>query len=477
MAERRSTPGISHAEIKAGVFLTFCLALFIAMLFVLGKFGRAWHGRQELRVVFARVNAIRRESLVRYNGMELGHVKQVRILRVDQPLLSRLPPLSRRDLPHLPLTDDERDELRQLPEQGLDAILRDKIANRTVVLLVLDVLRENDTRRFRIDDEYRVTSSLMGDSAVEIRTGRGEPVSMDHDRLFLGLSGDMYTDLGKSISQVKDVLASMAEIVGGDVNRDAIRGQLHSFESYTARIDSAADSMATRLPNTWKDVDARLEETGKTLTDFSDRIKKIQPSVDEAMDSARKSITDTRTSFADSIGSLQEKVRTFRKDAGTSLADWRTRAAEYRESVPEKVRSAREWSERITPTVDKVDSFLTRADDQLDKGVASTRATLGGYLVTAGTLEETTYRLRKWPWSFARKPTPEIAAQQDVVWRHELARRQYAELRGELDRARQGLNATEASDKARAARIEQLLAESDRQLEAGPAEQPRKGRK
>src|SRR5258706_10884747 len=72
MAERKPLSRFSNAEIKAGVFLTFCMALFIAMLFVLGKFGRVWRGRQEIHVAFARVNAIRPESPVKYNGLEVG---------------------------------------------------------------------------------------------------------------------------------------------------------------------------------------------------------------------------------------------------------------------------------------------------------------------------------------------------------------------------------------------------------------------
>ena len=88
---------ISQAEIKAGVFLTFCLALFIAMLFVLGKFGRAWRGHEEIRVLFSQVSALRRDAPVRYNGMDLGRVHTLKIVRCG----SGLPrPTARR--PHCP---------------------------------------------------------------------------------------------------------------------------------------------------------------------------------------------------------------------------------------------------------------------------------------------------------------------------------------------------------------------------------------
>src|SRR4051812_41150354 len=92
------TSRISNAEIKAGVFLTFCLALFIAMLFVLGKFGRIWRGREEIHVVFTQVNAMRPDTQVLYNGMEIGHVRQIKIVRADEELLGRLPVFGPKEL-------------------------------------------------------------------------------------------------------------------------------------------------------------------------------------------------------------------------------------------------------------------------------------------------------------------------------------------------------------------------------------------
>jgi ABC-type transporter Mla subunit MlaD len=475
---------ISHAEIKAGVFLTFCLALFVAMLFVLGKFGHAWRGRQEVRVLFTHISALRPDAPVRYNGMELGRVRHIKIVRAEPHLLEKLPPLARRDLNNLPLTEDEREKLRLLPDEGpgdtVDKRVRELIAGRTMVLLVLDMLSENDTRRFRADDEYRISGSVMGDNAVEVRTGCGRPLSAGYDNYLLGVGGDMYTDLGKSISQVKDILASMAEMVGGEEERRAIRGQLQNFEDYTTRIDKVAGAFEEKLPKTWDGMDGRMDEMGKTLEDVEGKLKEIQPKVDAAMESARKSIGETRGSFAKSADSLQEKIQAARKDSKESLASWRTQAAEYKEKFPAQLQSAREWTERFQPTVDKIDTALTRADDQLDKGIASTRATLAGYNVMASNFEETMYRLKRWPDSMADKPEAETAKLHDLQWRRDLARRQYVELRAELERARQELNPPDATDKARVARIGDLLRDSDAQLDAGappPVERPKKGKK
>lgn len=486
--DRKPGSSISSAEVKAGVFLAFCLALFVAMLFGLGRFGRSLRGRQDLHVLFANASALRREAPVRYNGMELGHVRELKILRVDENLLGRLPAFLRRDLPNLPLTDEEREALRVLPEERdetsdltVDREARRLILDRTMVLLTLDVLSENDTRRFRTDDEYRISSGMLGDSAVEIRTGCARAVAPSSDKVILGISGDIYTDLGKSIAQVKDILGSMAEIVGGETNREALRGQLHRFTDYTERIEGVAGNMQERLPERWDGIDERLDDFGKTAGELAEKVAKTEPQVKEGLEKAQKTIADSRQEFTKSASELLDKVRSYRKSANESLQEWRKLAAEYRESVPERVRSAREWAGKLAPAVDRLDAALSNADQQLNKGVATTKAMLGGYIVTAANFEETTYRLGHWPWSFAKKPgagEEDVALGRDGQWRKELAQRHYQELRAELGRLYEELANAPQVDKARTARIQELLRESDRQLQAQSPEPPRgkKGR-
>ena len=479
MAERKVPARISNAEIKAGVFLTFCLALFIAMLFVLGKFGHAWRGRQELHIVFTQVNAMRPEAPVLYNGMEIGHVKHVKIVRASDVLLSRLPPFSARDLYNLPLNDLERENLGAITDPAeFDRKARAMVLDRTMVLLVLEVLREDDTQRFHMDDEYRISGSLMGDSSVDIRAGNGQAIPPQYDRAFLGVSGDMYTDLGKSISQVKDILASMAEIVGGEGTRDTIRSQVDNFDHFTGRLENAAGSVQTKMPTMWNDIDERLERAKGTLNDVEAKLTKMKPKLEDAMISAQKAVAETHESAAKSIAEAHEKVKGMRADAKVGLAEWRKVAAEYRDTIPDEIQGGREFTERFGPTVDKINSTLTRADDQLNKGIESTRAILGDYSDKATEFESTTYRLKKWPGSFANEPTDEQAEQQYSIWKRDLARRQFQELRNELDRTREGLTNVQSSDHPRVTRIAQLIQESDAAFGVEGADSaPKKGRK
>ncbi len=467
MAERKASPRISHAEIKAGVFLTFCLALFISMLFVLGKFGRSWRGRQEIRVAFTQVNAVRPEAPVRYNGMDVGHVKKVRIVRVDPGFLEKLPPIERHGLENLPLDPDEIEKIGAAPDDQVDALARAAIAGRSMVLLTLDLLAENDTQRYREDDEYRIAGSLVGDSSLEIRTGKGRAIPAHHDRLFLGVGGDMYSDLGSSISQVKDILASMAEMVGGDASRQNIQGQIGNFERFTGRMDAIAESMGEKLPKIWDSVDERVERGKATLQGVEDKITGMKPRLEETLKKVQESVLEVQQNTAASVQELHDRIAERRKNANESLQKWKQGAAEYKNTIPEQVANAREWSDRFAPTVDKIDSFFTRADDQLNKGTDSTRAALRGYIAWGESLEAASYRMKRWPWSYANKPTDEIAQQREVEWRRDLARRHYAELRKELERVRKTLAELAPSDRARLGRIDQLIRESDLYLEVG----------
>ena len=96
-----ASTGYSNAEVKAGVFLALCFALFVATLFIYGKAARLLRGKQEIDVVFTSVTSLRPDAPVRYNGYEVGRVKEIGILHLSDKNLFQLPNLSVRDLDNL----------------------------------------------------------------------------------------------------------------------------------------------------------------------------------------------------------------------------------------------------------------------------------------------------------------------------------------------------------------------------------------
>ncbi|MCW8131282.1 MAG: MCE family protein, partial [Planctomycetota bacterium] len=117
----------SNVEVKAGVFLAFCLALFVGMLLLYGKIPRLWRVRQEVRAVFSSVASLKPDAAVLYNGVEVGRVKSMRILHLDKETADKLAPMTKRDLDFLPLGEGQRKKLRLAPDYEFDPKVREAL--------------------------------------------------------------------------------------------------------------------------------------------------------------------------------------------------------------------------------------------------------------------------------------------------------------------------------------------------------------
>ncbi|MCX7806850.1 MAG: MCE family protein, partial [Planctomycetota bacterium] len=133
----------TRAEAIVGAMIAFCGGLFLLMLLLYGNISRFWRGRKEITVVFTQVTALRPDSPVRLNGVEVGRVKTIQILRLSPSDIARLrPAVKLENLRALPLTSEEIQQIRALPEERrLDEAMR-RIENRTMIGLTLAVLEE-----------------------------------------------------------------------------------------------------------------------------------------------------------------------------------------------------------------------------------------------------------------------------------------------------------------------------------------------
>lgn len=472
--ERKLPVRISHAEIKAGIFLTLCLALFVAMLIFLGQYGHRWRNTLEIRVLFSRVSGLRTDAPVLYNGMEAGRVRRIRIVHVSESLLNSLPPLGKRDLESLPVAEDERENLRAIDDKDFDAQARKLILvkDRTMLMLSLEVLSENDTQRYRTGDEYRVLGTMMGDSYLEIKSGSGDIFTPAPNKVFLGVAGDMYSDLGRSLSQTKDILRSMADLVGGDAGKTTIRGQIQNFEQFTSRLENTLEPLGANLPATFDNVEKQVAHTQQILNDVEQKATAFEPKLNESAENVRKSILETQKSTQQSIQAARDKVAVYRKAALDAIKDGRKIVAEEKESIPAQVKKAHQFTDRFEPSVARLDNIFTRADDQMDKGIESTRTAIQGYVISGENLQQVLFRIKTWPWSFAHPPEPVDEASMGLAWKTDVIRREYAELRGELQRVRDEIAPVETSDKARMQHVRDLIGESDDFLNIGDSSAP-----
>jgi ABC-type transporter Mla subunit MlaD len=250
----------SHAEVKAGVFLAFCAALFLGMLLVYGRVSRFWRGRQDVHVALSTVAGLRPDAAVRYNGVEVGRVKQMRIIHMDHAQSRRLVPLSRTDLDHLPLAPEVRKQLRLRPDTEFDAATKEALRDKTLIELTLEVLQEGQYRRYLSDDSVVLSTTIMGDTCIDIISGpgHGRPLGPSEDVLMLGVSGDFFARLSRSMNEVKEVLASVSDVVGGP-ERAAFKRATGRLDGILDLMNSMSDKANDRLPKTSQ----RYAETGK----------------------------------------------------------------------------------------------------------------------------------------------------------------------------------------------------------------------
>ncbi|MBE7467079.1 MAG: MCE family protein [Planctomycetes bacterium] len=450
--------GYSSAEVKAGLILTFCLALFVSMLFIYGKASRIWKGRQELTVFFTSVTSLRPDAPVRFNGVEVGRVRNIRIVNLTEKNLARLPRLGLRDLDHLPLTEKEKVELRrvELPPPDADEATRtaaaeayhkaisEKIAERTMIELVLEVLSPKDAdsggKRYRNDDRVRINTTLLGDTSVEIASGSGEAIDMAAERVLLGISGDFFTNLGRSVEQVKEILASVSDVVGPD-ERESVRKALRRFDTITEKIETIADVSHKRLPVTWDKIDLLADSAKKDLDAIGDTVTGLQPQISKTLTSADEAVKDLQKRLGDLADEARQAVVEVKGQVKPILEDVHYITQNSKEDFPELVKNSKELAARLKLSADKLDGVLQTGERLLNESYGDFRRLILAFRRGSENFEEATNLIKRKPWLLLNKAEKEseFTDANQAVQKLEVAMKQFKDLNLELQAIRRNL--------------------------------------
>ena len=439
-----SNPGYSHSEVKTGIFLTFCLALFIAMLFIWGNLSRYWRGQQTINVVFASVTSLRPDAPVRYNGVHVGRVKNIVILHLNEPDLKRLPPLKESDIDKLPLTDKERKDFKELwktdPLKFAGEVGK-RLDKRTMIELTLEVMNENDVKRFRVDDDIRINTTLMGDTSIEIISGVGEFVS--ENKLVLGRSGDFFTNLARSVEQVKEILSSVSDVVGID-ERESVRHALRRLDTITAQVDKIVNIAVERLPRTWDRVDYLANSAQTNFDKIGDAVEQVQPEVRQTLRAATDAVKDLQQRVGALADTARDAVTDVRTDIKPVFADLKTIAEKSRDDVPALVKNAKDLTARFQTSAAKLDKVLNTGSDMLRETYPDIRRLVLALRYGAENFEEGTNLLKRKPWLIYNpaKEDPAVANAQRAIRDLEIATKRFAELSTELEAVKRNLAKT-----------------------------------
>jgi ABC-type transporter Mla subunit MlaD len=450
----------SNAEVKAGVFLTICIALFLAMLFIYGNVRRMWRKPQDIAVVFTSVTSLRPDAPVRYNGVEVGRVKEIKILHLDDVNLHLLPPLKPSDLENLPLSDKEvkilKDPAKTPPETFRDAV-NAQLKNRTMIKLLLEVIQEGDRSRYRADDQVNISTTLMGDTSVEIASGSGD--SIDSAHFLLGHSGDFFTNLAKSVEQVKEILGSVSDVVGQE-ERDSVRKALRRFDTITERIERIVKLADDRMPVTWNKVDDLTDSAKGNLNKIGDTVTGLKPQIDKTLATANDAVKDLEERVGKLADEAKDAVVEIRGEVKPIFADLQHITSKSRDDLPDLVRNAKDLAGRLHESAGKVDAVLNTGERLLNESYPDLRRLILAFRMGAENFEEATNLLKRKPWLLLKAPGDEGAYTnaQKTVQDLERATRRFRELSTELAAIRRNM---EQAPKEKLERIDFVLQELD----------------
>ena len=400
----------SNAEVKAGVFLTICIALFLAMLFILWK--RAAHVAQTAGHsgrLYLRDTLLRPDAPVRYNGVEVGRVKEIKILHLDDVNLHLLPPLNPSDLENLPLSDKEIKMLKdpvKTPKETFPDAVRAQLKNRTMIKLVLEVIQENDHARYRADDQVNISTTLMGDTSVEIAAGSGD--SIDNAHFLLGHSGDFFTNLAKSVEQVKEILGSVSDVVGQD-ERDSVRKALRRFDSITERIERIVKLADDRMPVTWNKVDVLADDAKVNLDKIGDTVTSVKPQINKTLATADDAVKDLQGRVGKLADEAKDAVVEVRGEVKPIFGDLQHITSKSRDDLPELVRNAKDLAGRLHESAGKVDAVLNTGERLLNDSYPDLRRLVLAFRMGAENFEEASDVLKRKPWLLLKAPSDENA--------------------------------------------------------------------
>jgi ABC-type transporter Mla subunit MlaD len=453
--------GYSNAEVKAGFFLALCLALFVAMLFVYGKVARGWRGKQEIAVVFTSVTSLRPDAPVRYNGVEVGRVKEINILHLTENNIRKLPGIKLADLDNLPLTEKEQKILRnpeETPPTAFQESVAKKLLNRTMIELVLELRQEGDAKRYRVDDEVHISTTLMGDTSVEINSGSGEPLAANSgDRLMLGRSGDFFSNLAKSVEQVKEILGSVSDVVG-QRERESVRNALKRFDTITDRIERIVTLADQRLPKTWDKIDGLADSAQKNFDKIGETVASVQPQVTKTLNTADEAVKDLQ----DKIGKLADEARTavvdVRGQVKPIFADLLQVTGKSKDDFPQMIKNAKDLAARLQDSAGKLDAVLSTGNRLLGESYPDLRRLIQAFRMGAENFEEATNLLKRKPWLIYNiaKDGDVYNNTQKTARDLEVATKRFAEISTELQAIRRNLD---TAPKERLERIDFILQE------------------
>jgi ABC-type transporter Mla subunit MlaD len=388
-------------ETFLGVLLLAVLALLLTLILGGGFAIRALKGRVELHAYFTSVNNLRVDGEVRYNGLNIGRIKGMSLAPLTEESLAEFPEITRAHLDHLPITSLEKSLLLTLPPEEFNTRARALILGRSMVRLELEVARQE--HQFRMDDQIEVSASVLGEAALNILAGSGEPIQEGQRAVYLGRSGDIYERLGKGMDQVRNMVKGMADAIG-DREDSPLARKIQHWEGLTGRIDKLAGDLEEKLPEMWDTTDEKLDQFSVQFNELEEPLGRIEPVSTKKLNSAREELEKLRASVDQMHAKGLEGQRKFRENLDKGLEPIGKVLREHRRPTTTWVEDLHEAEQMLENKSAWVEREMEALNRSLGRGLSAVLQTLRNFTGLGDLLARKSWMAAKHPWTLSSAP-------------------------------------------------------------------------
>lgn len=253
-----------RSEISAGIFLVVSFMVLVAMVFAVSDVKSLFIRKKEIKVLFSSSDGIEKNAPVRYAGLKIGKVREVRI-SPEYPERVELILSVRQD------ADIRSDAKAAIKSVGL---IGGKYLEFTAGTRDAPLLAEGETLRgeesLKLEDLSRIALDVVA---------KFKNIAANLDRMF----GDpaLAKSLNATISDLRQTAANIREMTA---NKDRVSESLAAIPEMLKKLDDSLASLKSMTEKSdklvgenRKNIDAMLEhfrDLGSNLKDTSEDVKK-----------------------------------------------------------------------------------------------------------------------------------------------------------------------------------------------------------
>lgn len=397
-----------HADVKAGLMVAISIAFLFVLVFFVGDWGPGLRGARTVPVIFRHVIGLQSNSPVTYVGVEIGRVRDIEIVELDESVLRRLGPFDGDDVLHLPIPSREKrlEIVREENDEEANRRARDAIRGRRAVQVTLEIRGGLGADVLRVDDLVRVESNFMGETTVVISPGSGR--RLPGDGILLGRSGNLFTDISETVSDMREMFTVLsASLSRAQIGQ--IQGAIERISETAVNVEKIATEVRGAIEENRPVFRASLARFRSNMDDLRAAVQEIRPQLRSFLESGQRA--------GERFAAAAEEGRAF--------------LGSNREAVASLVKQLDESARLAGGAARRSEALLTRLDETVAENRSDLRRAVHDLRWTGRHFKDATDRLRRQPWLLLRRPRRIDEKDTDLYF----AARRVAEATERLDEA------------------------------------------